>query len=65
MASTDLIEPSADGAPAPSLTADSQRAYVADPETRQIHEVDYVDDLRVARTFDLDVRPDHVVQTGW
>lgn len=65
IASTELIEPPTDDSPAPPLTADAQRAYVADPRAQRIHEVDYVDDLRVARTFDLDVRPDHLVQTGW
>ncbi|RSS96913.1 hypothetical protein EF919_04365 [Streptomyces sp. WAC02707] len=51
-------------APAPVIEVDRSRAYVNDPAGRRVHEIDYNDDLRVARTFDLDVRPSLMVETG-
>jgi hypothetical protein len=63
-ASTDLVEPAEDG-PAPSVWIDTGRAYVNDPAADVVHEIDYNDDLRVARTFDLEFSPDHMVETGW
>ncbi|HYH31359.1 MAG TPA: hypothetical protein VD903_13300 [Pseudonocardia sp.] len=53
---------------APSATAsiqvDTSRAYVNDPAAGVVHEIDYGDALRVARTFDLGGGVDHVVETG-
>lgn len=46
------------------IEIDSSRAYVNDPLARKVHEVDYNDDLRVARTFELDITPAHMVETG-
>ncbi|RRS01515.1 hypothetical protein [Glycomyces terrestris] len=58
------VELMADAAGA-TIQVDTARAYVSDPAGTAIHEIDYRDDLRLARTFDLDFRPDHMVETGW
>ncbi|MFI2214021.1 hypothetical protein [Streptomyces sp. NPDC020141] len=49
---------------APDIAVDHSRAYVSDPAGRRIAEIDYNDSLRVARSFDLDIRPDLMVETG-
>ncbi|MGW6538179.1 hypothetical protein ACWGBV_08725 [Streptomyces sp. NPDC055051] len=59
---TDLPEAGTGGTPV--IEVDRSRAYVNDPEGRRVHEIDYSDDLRVARTFDLGIRPDLMVETG-
>ncbi|MFC9057691.1 hypothetical protein ACFTXB_06490 [Streptomyces sp. NPDC057074] len=57
--------PDAIGGPAaPVIEVDRSRAYLNDPEGKRVYEIDYNDDLRVARTFDLDVRPSLMVETG-
>ncbi|WP_063035964.1 zinc ABC transporter permease AztB [Nocardia grenadensis] len=53
-----------DPATPPVLLVDADRAYVNDPAGRRIHEIDYADGLRIARTFDLDITPDLMVETG-
>ncbi|MEU1983123.1 zinc ABC transporter permease AztB [Nocardia sp. NPDC019395] len=53
-----------DPAAPPILLVDTDRAYVNDPATREIHEIDYADNLRVARDFALDIDPDLMVETG-
>lgn len=53
-----------DPATPPVLLVDADRAYVNDPAARRIHEIDYADGLRIARTFDLDITPDLMVETG-
>ncbi|WP_280507193.1 zinc ABC transporter permease AztB [Nocardia flavorosea] len=53
-----------DPAAAPVLLVDSERAYLNDPARREVHEIDYADDLRVARTFSFDIDPDLMVETG-
>ncbi|MGW5384275.1 zinc ABC transporter permease AztB [Nocardia sp. NPDC003963] len=53
-----------DPATPPVLLVDAERAYVNDPAGRRIHEIDYADDLRIARTFDLEITPDLMVETG-
>ncbi|WP_280401119.1 zinc ABC transporter permease AztB [Nocardia carnea] len=53
-----------DPAAAPVLLVDSERAYLNDPARREVHEIDYADDLRVARTFPFDIDPDLMVETG-
>jgi hypothetical protein len=50
---------------APTIQVDTARAYVNDPDGTAVHEIDYRDDLRLARTLDLDFRPDYLVETGW
>ncbi|MDT0379244.1 hypothetical protein RM572_10750 [Streptomyces sp. DSM 42041] len=46
------------------IEVDASRAYVNDPAAKKIHEIDYNDRLREARTFALDFAPDHMAETG-
>jgi hypothetical protein len=50
--------------PASYLTLDSFRAYLTEPDTRTIHEIDYRDGLRTARTLRVAERPDLAVEVG-
>ncbi|MGK5672192.1 hypothetical protein ACSNOB_05020 [Micromonospora sp. URMC 106] len=50
--------------PASSLTLDADRAYLAEPAARIIHEIDYRDGLRTARTLRVAGRPDLAVEVG-
>ncbi len=38
------------------IEVDRSRAYLNDPEGSRVHEIDYNDGLRVARTFGLDMK---------
>ncbi|WBB54715.1 hypothetical protein [Verrucosispora sp. WMMD573] len=49
---------------AASLTLDIDRAYLADPGAQVIHEIDYRDGLRTARTLKVAERPDLAVEVG-
>ncbi|UZI26853.1 hypothetical protein [Streptomyces sp. VB1] len=49
---------------APVIEVDRSRAYVNDPEGKQVFEIDYNDGLRIARSFDLDVKPVLMGETG-
>ncbi|MEU6942500.1 hypothetical protein ABZ943_38560, partial [Streptomyces rubiginosohelvolus] len=49
---------------APVIEVDRSRAYVNDPEGRKVFEIDYNDGLRIARSFDLDVEPVLMAETG-
>ncbi|MGI5488310.1 ABC transporter [Microtetraspora malaysiensis] len=49
---------------APAIQADRSRAYVSDPAGKAVHEIDYNDDLRRARTFELGFPPAAMVETG-
>ncbi|MEU5751381.1 hypothetical protein [Streptomyces sp. NPDC047829] len=60
----DLPESGPGSTTTPVIEVDRSRAYLNDPEGRRVYEIDYNDDLRVARTFDLDVRPSLMVETG-
>ncbi|MEV0354429.1 zinc ABC transporter permease AztB [Nocardia sp. NPDC050697] len=51
------------GAPA-RIAVDTTRAYLTDPERRTVYEIDYLDALRVAREFPLDITPSHLAQAG-
>ncbi|KIH99125.1 hypothetical protein LP52_09580 [Streptomonospora alba] len=53
------------GAPEPVIRIDTGRAYVNDPAADAVYEIDYNDDLRLARTFELGFSPDVMVETGW
>ncbi|WP_030214532.1 hypothetical protein [Streptomyces bikiniensis] len=57
-------EPATDGATAPVIEVDRSRAYLNDPGGKRVYEIDYNDGLRVARTFDLDIRPSLMAETG-
>lgn len=59
-----LAEPLATGATPPVIEVDATRAYVNDAAAGVVHEVDYNDELRIARTFTLDIAPTHMVETG-
>lgn len=47
----------------PQLMIDPSRAYVSDPAASKVHEIDYADNLRVARTFDVPAA-DLMLETG-
>ncbi|MGC0208480.1 hypothetical protein [Streptomyces levis] len=49
---------------APVIEVDRSRAYVNDPEGKKVFEIDYNDGLRIARSFDLDIRPGLMAETG-
>ncbi|MFC3964834.1 zinc ABC transporter permease AztB [Nocardia jiangsuensis] len=51
------------GAPA-RIAVDTTRAYLTDPERRIVYEIDYLDALRVAREFPLDITPAHLARAG-
>lgn len=48
----------------PVLEVDRSRAYLNDPKGKRVYEIDYNDNLRIARTFDLDIEPALMVETG-
>ncbi|MEU2261563.1 hypothetical protein ABZ557_15025 [Streptomyces sp. NPDC019645] len=48
----------------PVIEVDRSRAYLNDQKGKRVYEIDYNDNLRVARTFDLDVEPALMVETG-
>ncbi|MFD0108561.1 hypothetical protein [Streptomyces sp. NPDC127164] len=52
------------GAGGPVIEVDRSRAYVNDPAGKRVFEVDYNDGLRIARTFDLDIEPRLMTETG-
>ncbi|MEW1602693.1 hypothetical protein [Streptomyces sp. NPDC093808] len=52
------------GGSAPVIEVDRSRAYVNDPEGKRVFEIDYNDGLRMARSFDLDVKPVLMAETG-
>lgn len=47
-----------------SLTVDAQRAYVNAAADGVVHEIDYADGARVARSLRTPTRPVHVAETG-
>ncbi|MFI8307055.1 hypothetical protein ACIF80_27210 [Streptomyces sp. NPDC085927] len=51
-------------APRPVIEVDRSRAYLNDPAGERVHEIDYNDGLRVARTFDLGIEPALMAETG-
>ncbi|QSB23867.1 YncE family protein [Curtobacterium sp. 24E2] len=57
-------DPLVDGDRAPLLQLDAQRAYVADPTTPVVHEVDFADGARVARTVELPFAPVAFAEVG-
>ena len=58
-----LIDTGADD-PAPLLQLDAQRAYLADPTDGTVHEIDFADGARVARTIELPVAPVAFAEVG-
>ncbi len=64
-AAAPLLNPASGSVPtSASIQVDTSRAYVNDPAAGVIHEIDYADALRRARTFDIGGGVDHVVETG-
>ncbi|MFG1774366.1 zinc ABC transporter permease AztB [Nocardia salmonicida] len=61
-ARTPLLEGPVEGDPV--IRVDSERAYINDSRKRVVHEIAYNDNLRVARTFSLDIAPSLMVETG-
>lgn len=53
-----------EGNAVPVIEVDRSRAYLNDPQGKRVHEIDYNDNLRVARSFDLDIQPVLMVETG-
>ncbi|MBU6531490.1 hypothetical protein [Streptomyces mayonensis] len=53
-----------DGGTGPAVEVDRSRAYVNDPAGKRVYEIDYNDSLRIARTFDLDIEPGLMAETG-
>lgn len=51
-------------APRVTLTVDAQRAYVNASADGVVHEIDYADGARVARSLRTPTRPVHVAETG-
>ncbi|MEU0099849.1 hypothetical protein [Streptomyces sp. NPDC006267] len=49
---------------APVIEVDRSRAYVNDPEGKQVFEIDYNDGLRIARSFGLDIEPVLMAEAG-
>lgn len=48
----------------PVIELDTTRAYVNDARAKKVHEVDYQDELRIARSISLPAAPTHMVETG-
>jgi hypothetical protein len=57
-------EPLVDPEASPVLQLDAQRAYVADVGSAEVHEVDFADGARVARTITLPVAPAALAEVG-
>lgn len=55
-----LVAPAADA----TLQLDAHRAYLADPSRSVVHEIDFADDARLARSIDVLVRPDVLAEVG-
>ncbi|MCM6764061.1 ABC transporter [Rathayibacter sp. ZW T2_19] len=49
---------------APTLVADQQRAYLSAPAESALHEIDYADDARLARSFATATEPAFTAETG-
>lgn len=61
---TGTPETGSDGDAGPVIEVDRSRAYLNDSKGKRVYEIDYNDNLRIARTFDLDIKPALMVETG-
>jgi hypothetical protein len=61
---TGALETGSDGNAGPVIEVDRSRAYLNDPKGKRVYEIDYNDNLRIARTFGLDIEPALMVETG-
>lgn len=59
-----LVAASLAAGQSPTLVADQQRAYLSAPVERQLHEIDYADAARIARTFGTTTEPAFTAETG-
>ncbi|WP_020673919.1 hypothetical protein [Amycolatopsis nigrescens] len=60
-----LMSPEAAGGTiAPVIQVDTTRAYVNNPASGELYEIDYNDNLRRARTFTVEGKASHMVETG-
>ncbi|MFE9681979.1 hypothetical protein [Streptomyces sp. NPDC006285] len=57
-------EPAGTDGSTPVIEVDRSRAYLNDPEGKRVFEIDYNDDLRIARTFSVDIEPVLMAETG-
>ncbi|WP_439693397.1 ABC transporter [Curtobacterium sp. SP.BCo] len=57
-------DPLVGAATTPLLQLDAQRAYLAAPDGRTVHEIDFADGARVARTIELPVAPTAFAEVG-
>lgn len=48
----------------PVLIADQQRAYLSAPAEQMLHEIDYADGARIARSFETATEPAFTAETG-
>jgi len=62
IAATDVLVGAPDAAT--SLTVDGQRAYLNDPAAAVVHEIDYADGARIARTLDTPTSPAFLSEVG-
>ncbi|MEU3090522.1 hypothetical protein ACWCQ0_16305 [Streptomyces massasporeus] len=61
---TGAVDAGGEGDAGPVIDVDRSRAYLNDPKGKRVYEIDYNDNLRIARTFDLDIEPALMVETG-
>ncbi|MEU3627575.1 hypothetical protein BS329_30085 [Amycolatopsis coloradensis] len=59
-----LMTPEAAAADMPTIQVDSTRAYVNNPLSAEVYEIDYNDNLRRARTLRVGGKAGHIVETG-
>lgn len=60
---TEVLEAPVESGETPEIRVDPSRAYVSDPSGSTVHELDYRDGLRIARTFDVP-SADLMLETG-
>ncbi|MEV6909759.1 hypothetical protein [Amycolatopsis sp. NPDC051071] len=59
-----LLPPESTSVAAPSIQVDTTRAYVNNPASGEVYEIDYNDNLRRARTLKVEGKASHLVETG-
>ncbi|WET76373.1 hypothetical protein P3102_19795 [Amycolatopsis sp. QT-25] len=59
-----LLPPEATTAEAPTIQVDTTRAYLNNPLSSEVYEIDYNDNLRRARTLKVGGKAGHIVETG-
>ncbi|WP_409496370.1 hypothetical protein [Amycolatopsis sp. cmx-11-12] len=59
-----LLPPEAAAADVPTIQVDTTRAYVNNPLSAEVYEIDYNDNLRRARTLKVGGKAGHIVETG-